>query len=200
MIRIILFDLSDVLVIGLTGIELKLQPYLHRTGDEILEQFRSEAMRDFLLGYCSEDEYLQQLKQSFGWEPSIDQLKLIIRQHFRTAIPGTREIVESLARRYPLYLLSDHGREWIQYIEAEHAFLGLFAKRFYSFELHGRKTDPNLYREVLLHIGAAPAECLFIDDRLTSLQAAGQVGISTILFEDASQLRDSLAAYSITLE
>ena len=199
MIRAILFDLSDVLVVGLTGIEARLQAYLPYPGDEILRQLRSDAMLDFLLGYCSEEEYLGRVKRAYGWEPSIYQVKAIIRQHFRTAVPGAGEIVAGLAKDYQLYLLSDHGREWARYIEAEHAFLGLLHRRFYSFDLHLRKNNPDVYREVLHQIGVPAAECLFIDDRPGFLEAASQVGLTGILFENSDQLKGKLREYSIAI-
>jgi FMN phosphatase YigB (HAD superfamily) len=199
MIRALLFDLSDVLVVGLTGIGARLQPYLPYPGDEILHQLRGDAMLDFLLGYCSEEEYLGRVKHDYGWEPDIDQIKAIIRQHFKTAIPGAGAIVASLAKDYPLYLLSDHGREWARYIEAEHAFLGLLRRRFYSFELHLRKNNPEVYREVLRQIGVPAAECLFIDDRPGFLAAASQAGLAGIQFEGSEQLRSRLAEYSIAM-
>jgi HAD superfamily hydrolase (TIGR01509 family) len=197
MIRTLLFDLSDVLVVGLTGIEARLQAILPYRGDEILRQLRSDAMLDFLLGYCSEEEYLGRVKHAYGWEPDVDQIKAIIRQHFKTAMPGAAEIVARLARDYPLYLLSDHGREWARYIEAEHAFLGLFTRRFYSFELHLRKNNPETYREVLRQIDVPAAECLFVDDRAGFLAAAGQAGLTGILFENCDQLKNKLREYSI---
>ena len=199
MIRALLFDLSDVLVVGLTGIEARLQPYLPYAGDEILRQLRGDAMLDFLLGYCSEEEYLGRVKRDYGWEPDIDQIKAVIRQHFKTAMPGASDIVTSLAKDYPLYLLSDHGREWARYIEAEHAFLGLFTRRFYSFELHLRKNNPAVYREVVRQIGVPAAECLFIDDRPGFLAAASQVGLVGIRFENSEQLRYKLREHSIAI-
>jgi FMN phosphatase YigB (HAD superfamily) len=199
MIRAILFDLSDVLVVGLTGIEARLQAYLPYPADEILRQLRGDAMLDFLLGYCGEEEYLGRVKRDYGWEPGIDQIKAIIREHFRTAIPGAAEIVAGLAKDYPLYLLSDHGREWARYIEAEHAVLGLFTRRFYSFDLHLRKNNPEVYREVLRQIGVPAAECLFVDDRPGFLAAARQVGLAGILFENSAQLRSKLWEYSIAV-
>ncbi len=199
MIRALLFDLSDVLVVGLTGIEARLQAILPYPADEILGQLRGDAMLDFLLGYCSEEEYLERVKREYGWEPDIDQIKAAIRQHFKTAMPGAAELVAGLARSYPLYLLSDHGREWARYVEAEHAFLGLFARRFYSFDLHLRKNNPEVYREVLRQIGIPAAECLFVDDRPGFLAAAGQAGLAGIRFENGDQLRSKLRDYSIVM-
>ena len=63
MIRALLFDLSDVLVVGLTGIGARLQAILPYPADEILRQLRGDAMLDFLLGYCSEEEYLGRVKR-----------------------------------------------------------------------------------------------------------------------------------------
>jgi len=45
-------------VVGLTGVGARLQARLPYPGDEILRQLRGDAMLDFLLGYCSEEEYL----------------------------------------------------------------------------------------------------------------------------------------------
>lgn len=199
MIQAILFDLNDTLVTGLTGIEVRLQPLLHQPGDIILKQFRSDYMLDFLLGYCSEDEYLSNLKQAYGWEPSIEQLKAIIREHFKTAMPGMSDMVTSLAKRYPLYLVSDNGREWTEYVEAEHAFLRLFSNRFYSFESHTRKNNPDTYREVLHQIGAEASACLFVDDRTPFLETAAQVGLIPILFESSTLLRNKLRECGIEL-
>jgi putative hydrolase of the HAD superfamily len=199
MIKVIIFDLSDVLITGLTGIEERLQVYLSSPKDEILSQFRSDTMLDFLLGYCSEEEYLQKLKLEHCWELGVEEIKMIIREHFKQVIPGTEEIVTSLSNSYSLFLLSDHGREWIEYIEREHTFLKLFKLRFYSFEMHMRKNNPDTYRKILNQIEAIPEECLFIDDRLMFLDAAKEVGLNTIQFEDSNQLRAGLERYSITI-
>jgi putative hydrolase of the HAD superfamily len=199
MIKIIIFDLSDVLITGLTGIEERLQVYLSSPKDEILSQFRGKTMLDFLLGYCSEEEYLQKLKREHGWELSVEEMKKIIREHFKQVIPGTEEIVTSLSNNYPLFLLSDHGREWVEYIEREHPFLKLFRRRFYSFEMHLRKNNPDTYRKVLNQIEAIPEACLFIDDRPMFLNVAKEVGLNTIQFEDSNQLRAGLEKYSISV-
>jgi FMN phosphatase YigB (HAD superfamily) len=187
-------------VVGLTGIGARLQAILPYPADEILRQLRGDAMLDFLLGYCSEEEYLGRVKRDYGWAVEIDQIKAAIREHFKTAMPGAGEIVANLAEHYPLYLLSDHGREWARYIEAEHAFLGLFTRRFYSFDLHLRKNSPEVYREVLRQIGVPAAECLFIDDRPGFLAAASQVGLAGIRFENSEQLRSTLMEYSIPMK
>ncbi len=198
-IRTILFDLSDVLVVGLTGLGDTLRGRLPYTATEILAQFRSPPMSDFLLGSITEDAYLRRVMQEFGWDIDLAELKNSIRRHFDQTVPGMVEIVAALAKYYPLYLLSDHGREWIEYIESRHVFLGSFSQRFYSFSLHTRKNNPTTYRSILPVMGCDPHECLFIDDRHLFLDAANEVGLQTILFRDSRQLLRDLRRFGITL-
>jgi hypothetical protein len=45
---------------------------------------------------------------------------------------------------FNLMLLSDQGREWMAYLDATHPFLGLFERRFLSFEM-GQVDGNQLY-------------------------------------------------------
>lgn len=198
-IRAIIFDLSDTLVIGLGSIGPRLETMLKIPAGEIPDQLRDDAMLDFLLGGCTEDEYLSRVKSIYGWEPPIEDIKAVIREHFKDAIPGMPDIVAGLARSYPLYLLSDHGREWARYIESAHPFMSLFRRRFYSFDLHARKKKPETFAEVVRQIGAQPGECLMIDDRQPFLDAAGKAGLQTLLFEGSDMLRAALMQMGIIL-
>lgn len=197
-VRAILFDLSDVLVVGLTGIGDILRTRLPYTPSEILDQLRGQAMLDFLLGSVTEDAYLGDVIQEFGWDIDLVELKHLIRVHFDQSVPGMPEVVTALAKAYPMYLLSDHGREWIEYIEGRHLFLGAFVRRFYSFSLHLRKNNPEVYRLVLPVMACAPDECLFVDDRQVFLDAARVVGLQTVLFRDSRQLLGELRGFGVT--
>jgi HAD superfamily hydrolase (TIGR01509 family) len=199
MIEVIIFDLSDVLLTGLTGIERTLGQVLHVPEDQVLSQFRGLSMLEYLVGKCSEDDYLKGLKQEYSWPVEIDEIKKLIRLHFKNTIPGMKEIIENLAEKYPLYLLSDHGREWIEFIEEEHPFLQLFKHRFYSFDLKTRKRDPETYQKVLSEINVCAEVCLFIDDRPMFFQVAQKIGMNVIHFKYSVQLIEELKNYSIIL-
>jgi HAD superfamily hydrolase (TIGR01509 family) len=197
MIAAIIFDLGDVLVPGLTGFGSRLVTGMGHPADEIVQQFRGDELVDLLLGRCTEEQYLGRLKAAYGWPLPIEEIRDGLREHFKQSIPGARELVLELAEAYPLYLLSDHCREWVEWIEAQHDFLGAFRRRFYSFDLHTRKNNPDTYHRVLEMIGVEPHECLFIDDRRVFLDAAAQAGLQTLLFEDAIQARKALAEIGI---
>ena len=199
MIEVIIFDLSDVLIPGLTGIEKTLGEVLNVPEDQVLGQFRGLSMLEYLVGNCSEDDYLDGLKKEYSWPVEIDEIKKLIRLHFKKTIPGMKDVVENLAKKYPLYLLSDHGREWIEFIEGEHTFLQLFKHRFYSFDLQTRKRDPETYLKVLNEINVSPEVCLFIDDRPMFFQVAQKIGMKVIHFKDSKQLMKDLNNYSISI-
>ena len=70
---------------------------------------------------------------------------------------------------------------------------------FSSCFLGLRKPDEAIYRLVLQVTQRAPEECLFIDDREVNLECPRELGINTILFEDAVQLRTQLISNGIVL-
>lgn len=94
-------------------------------------------------------------------------------------------------------LLSDHGREWIDYIEQTHPFLAIFSSRFYSFDLHTRKTNPATYQYILSTLNLQAEACLFIDDREKFLEVAKEVGLQTLHFTDSLHVKAILEAQRI---
>lgn len=70
---------------------------------------------------------------------------------------------------------------------------------FSSCFLGLRKPDEAIYKMVLQVTQRAPEECLFIDDREVNLECPRELGINTLLFRDAAQLRTELISKSIVL-
>ncbi len=60
-----------------------------------------------------------------------------------------------------------------------------------------RKPDAAIYRLALEITQRRPDECLFIDDRLPNIEAAMQIGMRAIHFQDAAQLRTELGENGI---
>ena len=54
------------------------------------------------------------------------------------------------------------------------------------------KPDPAIYRLALQVTQRAPEECVFIDDRALNLECARQMGMRTIHYQNAPQLRAEL--------
>jgi FMN phosphatase YigB (HAD superfamily) len=197
MIQCIIFDLSEVLIAGLVGIEKELSRQLLVPEEEILPCFAVSSRDELFLGDISEDTYLNQIISSEGWELDIARLKTVIRDNFHHEVDGSLSILMDLAARYELVLLSDHAREWVSYIESIHLFLQVFRRTFFSYDLKRLKKDPETFSEVLDAMAISPHNCLFIDDNAGNIHAAESVGIPGIRFVNAGQLAAELDTWQV---
>ena len=83
----------------------------------------------------------------------------------------------------------------------EHFGLRRYFPVFFSSCFLGlRKPDEAIYRLALQVTQQAPANCIFIDDREVNLECPRELGLNTILFQDAAQLRADLTEAGIELE
>jgi HAD superfamily hydrolase (TIGR01509 family) len=190
-IQAIIFDLSEVLIAGLVGIEVPLAKQLCLPSSTILPAF-GEGLQELCCGRLTEDEYLERIILGQGWRISREQLKGVIRRNFHHQVPGMQAILNRLRRRHELVLMSDHAREWMAYIQAVHLFLDKFAASFFSFELGQTKTNPEAFRMVLDRMGRPAHACLLVDDSERNVAVAQSVGILGVRFMDAADLRRQL--------
>lgn len=103
-------------------------------------------------------------------------------------------------RNIDLWLLSNLNEDHYRYLREK--WPGIFAnffEVFLSFELGERKPDEAIYKKVLAKGGAAPASCLFFDDRKENVLGAKRAGIEGRLFEGSAGLKRDLAAAGLAI-
>lgn len=193
MIPKIIFDLSEVLILGLVGIEKPLSSLVSTPKTEILKCFGGQLLEQVCRGNMTEDAYLQQIIANEKWNIQPETLKWVIRNNFHQEIEGTVPILMNLSAKYDIVLLSDHAREWVSYIKTIHPFLSVFERTFFSYELGKTKKNPHTFLEVLERMAYSDSECLLIDDSPKNIEVAASVGISGIQFTNAQQLHQELA-------
>ena len=205
MIKNIIFDLSEVIISGYRGIEEVVLESQYGTfeNQKILENEvdldsmrENEVFLNLLRGKLTEEEYLNHVLKNKNWNVSVEQLKTAIRQNLNRPIPGTMEIVKELKAKgkYQLILLSDHAREWMEYIEEKKKDLKIFDKKIFSYDIGAVKSDKQTFKIVLEQTGIVADETLFIDDYEKNVKNAEAVGIHGIVFENADQLRKTLSS------
>lgn len=199
MIRTIIFDLSEVLIAGLIGIEKPLSLRLKVPEEEVLAAFGGRLLEDLCRGELSEDAYLSQIVRTQRWEISTDRLKRVIRRNLERRVPGMEALVSELAGEYELVLLSDHAAEWIAYARAVHPFLEVFDRQVFSFDTGQLKKDGSTFRTLLDDIDRRPEACVFVDDNPLNVRAAKAVGLVSIQFLDAEHLIDSLRSHGVNV-
>lgn len=187
-LQTIIFDLSEVFIAGLVGVEKHLAPLLARPEQEILPALGGEGLRAICHGRISEEQFLQEVIAANGWAASLAILKAAIRRNLERPVPGMVSLLRELAPVYELVLLSDHAAEWVAHVRQAHPFLALFALQFFSYELGSMKYRPETFITVLERIRRTPDRCLFVDDSAGNVAVARTIGIQSIQFCDAFQL------------
>lgn len=109
--------------------------------------------------------------------------------------PESLEIAQLLAAReeYFLATLNNEIMELNNYRIERFDLRKYFSVFFSSCYLGLRKPDEAIYRAALNITQCSPSQCLFIDDREVNLECPRDLGLGTIHFHDAIQLRSELA-------
>lgn len=118
------------------------------------------------------------------------------------ACPEGMAVLAGVARtrKYFLAALNNESLEMNEY-RIEHFHLrDYFAAFFSSCFLGVRKPDAGIYRLVLRISQRPPEECVFIDDRSLNLECAQELGMRTILFQNAAQLRKDLGSVGVIFD
>ena len=115
--------------------------------------------------------------------------------------PDSLKVVEELqqAGQYFMATLNNEILELNVYRIEKFGLRRYFPVFFSSCFLGLRKPDEAIYRMVLQISQRTPEECLFIDDREINLECPRELGIKTILFKDAAQLRMELVSQGVAL-
>jgi 2-haloacid dehalogenase len=111
---------------------------------------------------------------------------------------GSVDILRAVkATGLPCYALTNHEKETYPLRLKRFAFLGWFDGTVVSGQEGVAKPAPAIFRLLLDRFDLTPDMTLMIDDNVENLDAAGQLGIQTILFRSARQLGSELEAVGV---
>ncbi len=199
MIKNIIFDLSEVIISGYHGAEIIIEKNTNISAKKFLER-KEETINMFLdtmRGRYSEEEYLSDLLKNTNWGISKDELKILIRRNLNRPIKGTMNIINALKENYNLILLSDHVKEWMDYIFENNEELKIFNHKYFSYDIKRLKSDEGTFEYIINDLSIKPEETIFIDDYESNVQIANKNGIKGIIFKDAEQLKKELGKSGI---
>ena len=158
------------------------------------------AFPAFETGRITLDTYLQRTifyrKRSFTRE---EFTSFIYAQS--QELPESRAVLSDVAAagKYLLATINNEPLEInerrIQQFQLRREFKAFFS----SCYLGVRKPDEGIYKLALEVTQRDPGESLFIDDRELNLECAKQLGMGTIHFRNAAQLRQELAANGVAI-
>lgn len=143
--------------------------------DKIFEEERLYTKAGY--GEISSDELLARLGYS---DPEYHMKDYI--ENYLTLDKTFINFAEKYYEQYDFVLLSTDVSEWSRYICEYYELDKYFKHKIVSGDVHCRKPDRKIYEITLERAGKSAAECIFVDDSITNITAAKELGIKTVLF------------------
>ncbi|HEY1240004.1 MAG TPA: HAD-IA family hydrolase [Bryobacteraceae bacterium] len=107
-------------------------------------------------------------------------------------------VLESLAARYRLLLLSNTNDIHFQMIRRNYTLVRHFHDLVLSFEVHAMKPEPEIFRVAVERAGCRPEECFYTDDIASFVEAARRQGIDAVQFQSPEQIEREMNARGIS--
>ncbi|KAJ9141341.1 hypothetical protein P3X46_031883 [Hevea brasiliensis] len=192
---ILLFDIMDTIVRD--PFYHDVPPFFGMSFEELIESKHPTAWIEFEKGMIDE----MQLSKKFfkdGRSFDLEGLKNCMRRGY-SYIDGVAELLYDLKQNnYEMHAFTNYPI-WYKMIEEKLNISTYLSWTFCSCIYGKRKPDLDFYLEVLRHLNVDPTSCIFVDDRLTNVKAATEVGIVGLHFKSANMLREDLSRIGINI-
>lgn len=192
MVKTIIFDLGGVLFTNGTAVFVK--KIVVRYGQDettVRDVLEGELGSLYREAKISREEFWRGAREALELHEDMNELENEWIASYEL-IEGTKSIIQSLAKTYKVYFLSDNVRERVEQLERKYHFLSLFTGGIFSHEVGIRKPDPRIYRKILELACVRPFEVIYIDDKPDFLIPPKALGMTTLVFTTPEQLQKDL--------
>jgi putative hydrolase of the HAD superfamily len=194
MIKTVIFDLGKVIV-----------PFDFNRGYRALEglcEYRAaeiparigttDLVHRFESGQVSPQDFVRELSELLKLRVTYDRFCEIWSSIFlpETIIPDS--MLEGIARRYRLMLLSNTNAIHFDMIRANYPELRHFHDLVLSYQVGAMKPSPVIFREAIARAGCRAEECFFTDDVAAYVEAAQKEGMDATQFHSLEQIQKEL--------
>jgi len=188
MIKALIFDFFDVIRTDAYKAWLNANNILHEG-----PYFDASYQQD--MGNITVEEFLDRLSKLQG--------RPVTREELDTSAKVDHEVVEiikNLRKLHKTALLSNAPSAVIREILAEHDLEKYFDVIIISSEVGYVKPSSEIFNLTLEELGLTVAEAIFIDDNKKHTDAAEALGIKSIQFVSAKQLKERLKVLGVKVE
>jgi len=198
-IEVIFFDLGNVILpFNHFQIAEKLSQFSQRKEFQdpkkifsYLFDLQEGAIDPFDVGKVSPQEFFQTIKERLDLSISFDEFVPIWCNIFVEDREVT-QIILSLKRKWRLGLLSNTDPLHFNYICSRFPVVEAFDKWILSYEVGFKKPAIQIFQKAVEWASVKPEEMLYIDDTKEYVEVAASLGIQSIHFISASQLKEAL--------
>jgi putative hydrolase of the HAD superfamily len=196
-IRNIIFDLGGVLLSA--DAQLTIQAFRELGMEDLIKpggwSYGHEVFLDMEVGRITDAEFRKQVRGLLPAPVSDSAIDAAWSAMLTGFSPERIEQLRALRPRYSLYLFSNTNSIHVACFEAMffrqfgYPLGELFAKTWYSNEIHLRKPALEAFEYVLRDAGLTASETLFVDDFETNVNAAAATGMTALWFRSGDTLR-----------
>ncbi len=200
-VRNIVFDLGNVLNICDLDFALK---GLSAGSNASIEEVRAFLFdTDFVdrldSGFISNEEFHTAVQSGLGWREDLEALRKLWEDMLSTDHEMVELMVRLKSEGYRIYVLSNINPIHLDLANRSFDFLQHTDGAIYSCECGMIKPDESIFQHLLNTFGLNAAETIFIDDRQVNVDAAGKLGITSIVHRSYIETREKLSEWIPTL-
>ena len=195
-LKAIIFDLGNVIIpFDFKRAYARLEPLCKYPTDEIRSRLRTTGVvQRFETGQMDARCFVQEFSAALDISITYDEFCELWSCIFLPEPLMPEWLLESLARRYPLLLLSNTNPIHISMVRSNYPLLRHFRDAVLSHEVCAAKPSPQIYREAVRRAGCEAGECFFTDDIQLYVDAARELGMQAVQFQSAAQIESELRA------
>ena len=148
----------------------------------LMEEGFKGLMRRFELGEISPEEFRSTAARAIGFQGEEQEFIAIFNSIFDPN-PAMERIIQHLAVRLPLYLLSNTSELHLEYLRRNFEVLRYFRDGVYSFSAKCAKPDPRIFQLAINQFGVTPEHTIYIDDLPANVRSAKDLGFHAIRYD-----------------
>lgn len=161
--------------------------------------FTSKVEKAYTRGEITTREFFRHAQRAFHSGVSFRTFEKLWNDIFWEN-KGIRPLLARLARRYPLYLISNTNALHFNHVKRRFpAIFRRFKRTFPSHVMGHRKPDPKIFWKVLKMTKLRPEEVIFIDDMPPFVESARRLGMHAIRFRSNAHLKKELRNFGISI-
>jgi HAD superfamily hydrolase (TIGR01509 family) len=173
-----LFDIGNVLLrFDFAPAAQKLSLHSEASAEEVLTRL-APFKDDLESGRISDDDFIQQSSDLIRFRGNRDEFAAIWNDIFTPNEPMI-PLVEQLAKKHSLYLLSNTSGLHKDYFFAKYPFFDLFKGGIFSHEAQTAKPGETIFQHAIDTYQLDPARTVFIDDLADNIATAQRLGFIT---------------------
>ncbi len=153
-------------------------------------------MRLFDTARITESEYWRRVARDIGYGAKLDGRWLDHYGSHARKNPAVVNAIRRLGKDYNVATITNVIKPHYNYNKKKGLYK-LFDSAFISCLLKMRKPDKNIYFYALRKLHAKPQQCVFIDNTMENITTAKKLGMKTILFRNAGQMKRELRKHGL---